>query len=68
MAEETDKDQEPLYQQQLRKVNGLLHELETSLNDEQHELLTRLFTERAVLLAMKQQAKAQETAPIGTEQ
>ncbi|MEI7555682.1 hypothetical protein [Candidatus Chlorohelix sp.] len=37
----------------VEKINRELRELELTLNDQQHELLTRLFAERGVLTAMR---------------
>jgi hypothetical protein len=52
MSEENVKPS-PDYNQDFARINNLLHELETELTDEQHSLLTRLFSERAVLSAMR---------------
>jgi hypothetical protein len=52
MSEENLKPT-PDYKQDFARINNLLHELETDLSDEQHSLLTRLFSERAVLSAMR---------------
>jgi hypothetical protein len=38
---------------QVDTLNGLFQELESGLTDQQHALLTRLFSERAVLTAMR---------------
>ncbi|NWJ45871.1 MAG: hypothetical protein HXX08_08335 [Chloroflexi bacterium] len=49
MSEEQPKD----YTALVEKINRELRELETTLNDQQHALLTRLFAERGVLTAMR---------------
>jgi|GEM_PF-2395243 len=46
--------------EQITKLNNLLRDFETALDDPQHELLTRLFTERAVLTAMREQVKSSQ--------
>ncbi len=56
------------YNRQIAKVNGLLHELESTLNDDQHALLTRLFAERAVLAAMRVQADLKTETGDGNQQ
>jgi uncharacterized protein YllA (UPF0747 family) len=49
MSEEQPKD----YTALVEKINRELRELETTLTDQQHALLTRLFAERGVLTAMR---------------
>ncbi len=37
----------------VEKLNQHLHDLESTLDDQQHALITRLFAERGVLMAMR---------------
>ncbi len=62
MSEEysTTPDEQSRMSEQINKLNNLLRDFETTLNDQQHELLTRLFTERAVLTAMREQVKSSQ--------
>jgi hypothetical protein len=48
----------------LEKINKEMHELETTLNDQQHNLVTRLLAERSVLAAMR---TFQNPIPADTE-
>lgn len=62
MSEEniSTPDEQPGVSEQITKLNNLLRDFETTLDNQQHELLTRLFTERAVLTAMREQVKTSQ--------
>lgn len=47
---------------QAEKVNRLLRELEPMLDDNQHQVVTELFAERAVLAAMRARVELEEVA------
>lgn len=47
---------------QAEKVNRLLRELEPMLDDNQHQVVTELFAERAVLTAMRARVELEEAA------
>jgi len=47
---------------QAERVNRLLRELEPMLDDNQHQVVTELFAERAVLAAMRARVELEETA------
>jgi hypothetical protein len=47
---------------QAEKVNRLLRELEPMLDDNQHQVVTELFAERAVLAAMRARVELEEAA------
>lgn len=69
MAEEAkieDKSTQPIrvteemMTSQATTLNQLLRDLESTLNPQQHEALTKFFAERAVLVAMKQKMAMDE--------
>jgi hypothetical protein len=57
---------------QAQGVNQLLHELEPMLDDNQHQVITELLAERAVLAAMRARVELEEVtkrrqSPTGEE-